>query len=105
MEDPDKQLRRDYASAAEAMQIFNVQTQTLYAHVSRGWIRSVAQKGSWRTPPLRHGRREPGTASLRAPGHRAGRAFPFVPLLRPRAKFIEPHQSLPTEESTKTKNA
>ena len=43
--DDDKKLRRDYASAAEATQILGVRAQTLYAYVSRGWIRSVAQKG------------------------------------------------------------
>ena len=36
---------RDYASAHEAMQILGVRAQTLYAYVSRGWIRSLAQKG------------------------------------------------------------
>ncbi|MES2412279.1 MAG: citrate/2-methylcitrate synthase [Pseudomonadota bacterium] len=45
MADTEKQLRRDYASAAEAMRILNVRQQTLYAYVSRGWIRSIAQKG------------------------------------------------------------
>ena len=45
MDDPDKPLRRDYASATEAMQILKVKPQTLYAYVSRGWIHSVAQKG------------------------------------------------------------
>ena len=45
MDTPDKALRRDYASAAEAMEILKVRQQTLYAYVSRGWIRSVAQPG------------------------------------------------------------
>ncbi len=45
MDDTQKQLRRDYASAAEAMKMLNVRPQTLYAYVSRGWIRSIAQKG------------------------------------------------------------
>lgn len=35
----------DYATAAEAMALLKVRPQTLYAYVSRGWIRSVAQKG------------------------------------------------------------
>ena len=43
--DDDKKLRRDYASAVEAMQILGVRAQTLYAYVSRGWIHSIAQKG------------------------------------------------------------
>jgi citrate synthase len=37
--------RTDYATAAEAMALLKVQPQTLYAYVSRGWIRSVIQKG------------------------------------------------------------
>jgi citrate synthase len=45
MNDCDPLLRRDYASAAEAMQILKVRPQTLYAYVSRGWLRSLAQKG------------------------------------------------------------
>ncbi|MES2398547.1 MAG: citrate synthase [Pseudomonadota bacterium] len=45
MDDSEKQLSRDYASAAEAMKILNVRAQTLYAYVSRGWIRSISQKG------------------------------------------------------------
>lgn len=36
---------RDYASRAEAMQLLAVRQQTLYAYVSRGWVRSVAQPG------------------------------------------------------------
>ena len=35
----------DYATAAEAMALLKVRPQTLYAYVSRGWIRSIAQKG------------------------------------------------------------
>lgn len=37
--------RNAYATAAEAMQLLNVRQQTLYAYVSRGWIRSVRQRG------------------------------------------------------------
>ena len=40
--DDDKKLRLDYASATEAMQILGVRAQTLYAYVSRGWVRSIA---------------------------------------------------------------
>ncbi len=43
--DNDKKLCRDYASAAEAIQMLGIRAQTLYAYVSRGWIRSIAQKG------------------------------------------------------------
>lgn len=35
----------EYATAAEALALLKVRPQTLYAYVSRGWIRSVAQKG------------------------------------------------------------
>lgn len=35
----------DYIDAATAMQLLKVRAQTLYAYVSRGWIRSVAQPG------------------------------------------------------------
>jgi citrate synthase len=35
----------DYASAAEAMRILRVRRQTLYAYVSRGWVRSIVQPG------------------------------------------------------------
>ncbi|MDB5929383.1 MAG: citrate synthase, partial [Polaromonas sp.] len=45
MKDPDPPLRRDYASAAQAMEILKVRPQTLYAYVSRGWIHSIAQQG------------------------------------------------------------
>ncbi|MDO9405720.1 MAG: citrate/2-methylcitrate synthase [Polaromonas sp.] len=38
-------LRSDYIGAAEAMALLGVRPQTLYAYVSRGWIRSVAQPG------------------------------------------------------------
>ena len=37
--------RKGYASAAEALQMLDVRAQTLYAYVSRGWIRSVPQTG------------------------------------------------------------
>ncbi|WP_347565332.1 citrate/2-methylcitrate synthase [Bordetella petrii] len=35
----------DYIDAAEAMALLDVRQQTLYAYVSRGWIRSIAQPG------------------------------------------------------------
>lgn len=38
-------LQRDYATRAEAMQMLGVRQQTLYAYVSRGWLRSIAQPG------------------------------------------------------------
>lgn len=38
--------RKGYASAAEAMKLLDVRPQTLYAYVSRGWIRSVPQAGT-----------------------------------------------------------
>lgn len=36
---------RDYATRVEAMQLLGVRQQTLYAYVSRGWVRSIAQPG------------------------------------------------------------
>lgn len=38
-------LRKSYACAAEAMKLLDVRQQTLYAYVSRGWIRSLPQPG------------------------------------------------------------
>jgi len=35
----------DYLSAREAVQLLGVRMQTLYAYVSRGWVRSVSQQG------------------------------------------------------------
>lgn len=37
--------RKDCVSAAEAMKRLDVRQQTLYAYVSRGWIRSIPQPG------------------------------------------------------------
>ncbi len=36
---------RDYATRVEAMRILGVRQQTLYAYVSRGWVRSIALPG------------------------------------------------------------
>ena len=71
MDHPDKQLHRDYASAAEAMRILNVRQQTLYAYVSRGWIRSVAQKGQKDKLYLRDDLTRVGMRSLARSGHGA----------------------------------
>lgn len=71
MDHPDKQLHRDYASAAEAMKILNVRQQTLYAYVSRGWIRSVAQKGQKDKLYLRDDLTRVGMRSLARSGHGA----------------------------------
>ena len=71
METPDKTLRRDYASAAEAMKILNVRQQTLYAYVSRGWIRSVAQPGQKDKLYLRDDLTRVGMRSLARSGHGA----------------------------------
>lgn len=71
MDDRDKQLRRDYASAAEAMKILNVRQQTLYAYVSRGWIRSVAQQGLKEKLYLRDDLARVGRRSLARSGHGA----------------------------------
>jgi citrate synthase len=37
--------RSDYVVAKDAMKLLDVRAQTLYAYVSRGWIRSVGQPG------------------------------------------------------------
>jgi citrate synthase len=71
MDHPDKALRRDYASAAEAMKILNVRQQTLYAYVSRGWIRSVAQQGQKGKLYLRDDLTRVGMRSLARSGHGA----------------------------------
>jgi citrate synthase len=36
---------KDYLSAQDAMRILDVRAQTLYAYVSRGWVRSMTQAG------------------------------------------------------------
>jgi citrate synthase len=41
----DPSLRTGYACAAVAMTLLDVRLQTLYAYVSRGWIRSLPQPG------------------------------------------------------------
>ncbi len=71
MDTPDKALHRDYASAAEAMKILNVRQQTLYAYVSRGWIRSVAQQGQKGKLYLRDDLTRVGMRSLARSGHGA----------------------------------
>lgn len=71
MDTPDKALRRDYASAAEAMEILKVRQQTLYAYVSRGWIRSVAQPGQKDKLYLRDDLTRVGMRSLARSGHGA----------------------------------
>lgn len=38
-------LQRTYATRGEAMRLLGVRQQTLYAYVSRGWVRSIAQPG------------------------------------------------------------
>lgn len=38
-------LQRSYATRVEAMHLLGVRQQTLYAYVSRGWVRSIAQPG------------------------------------------------------------
>ena len=64
----DKMLT-DYASAAEAMVLLKVRPQTLYAYVSRGWIRSVAQKGVKEKLYSREDLARVGRRSLARSGH------------------------------------
>jgi citrate synthase len=69
MADPEKQLDRQYATAVEAMQILNVRPQTLYAYVSRGWLRCIAQKGLKGKLYLREDLKRLGMRSLARSGH------------------------------------
>ena len=64
-------LRRDYASAAEAMALLKVRPQTLYAYVSRGWIRSVSQTGLKEKLYLRDDIERVGQRSAARAGHGA----------------------------------
>jgi citrate synthase len=59
----------DYATAAEAMALLKVRPQTLYAYVSRGWIRSVAQKGMKGKLYAREDIARVGRRSLARSGH------------------------------------
>lgn len=59
----------DYATAAEAMDLLKVRPQTLYAYVSRGWIRSVAQKGLKEKLYLREDLARVSNRSLARSGH------------------------------------
>lgn len=43
---PKRTPRKDYLSAAEAIELLGVKPQTLYAYVSRGLVRSVPDEGS-----------------------------------------------------------
>jgi hypothetical protein len=69
MADTGKQLRREYATAVEAMQILGVRPQTLYAYASRGWLRSIAQKGLKGKLYLRKNLKRLGMRSLARSGH------------------------------------
>ena len=63
--------RRDYTSAAEAMAMLKVRPQTLYAYVSRGWIRSISQKGLKEKLYLRDDVERVGQRSAARSGHGA----------------------------------
>ena len=69
MANPGGQLHRDYATDVEAVQILRVQPQTLYAYVSRGWIRSIFQKGHKDKLYLRADLTRVGMRSLARSGH------------------------------------
>lgn len=71
MDDQDKQPPLDYVSAAQAMKILGVRPQTLYAYVSRGWIRSIPQKGLKDRLYLRDDINRVVTRSLARSGHGA----------------------------------
>jgi citrate synthase len=59
----------DYATAAEALALLKVRPQTLYAYVSRGWIRSVPQKGLKEKLYSREDLARVGRRSLARSGH------------------------------------
>jgi citrate synthase len=67
--DSDDKMLTDYATAAEAMALLKVRPQTLYAYVSRGWIRSVAQKGLKEKLYSREDLARVGRRSLARSGH------------------------------------
>lgn len=46
MATPPPAAPRDYLSARDAVAVLDVRMQTLYAYVSRGWVRSITQPGS-----------------------------------------------------------
>lgn len=66
--------RSAYATAAEAMQLLNVRQQTLYAYVSRGWIRSIPQQGKKARLYLRDDISRVGSRSAARAGHGAAAA-------------------------------
>lgn len=45
MTNPDESPGPEYVPAAEAIRMLGIHLQSLYAYVSRGWIRSIKQKG------------------------------------------------------------
>lgn len=61
----------DYASAVEAARMLRVRPQTLYAYVSRGWIRSVSQPGRKEKLYLREDLLRVGSRSAARAGHGA----------------------------------
>ncbi len=61
--------RTDYVLASDALRILGVRRQTLYAYVSRGWIRSVAQPGRRDRLYLRHDVEKTRGRSLARSGH------------------------------------
>lgn len=67
--DSAHKMPTDYATAAEAMALLKVRPQTLYAYVSRGWIRSVAQQGQKEKLYLREDLARVGQRSLARSGH------------------------------------
>lgn len=64
-------LPKSYASAREAMAMLGVRQQTLYAYVSRGWIRSVRQPGRRDRLYLREDLDRMSARSLARSGHGA----------------------------------
>ncbi len=62
---------KNYASAPEAMAMLGIRQQTLYAYVSRGWIRSMRQPGRRDRLYLRDDLEKMSARSLARSGHGA----------------------------------
>ncbi|UUX95323.1 citrate synthase [Aquabacterium sp. J223] len=69
--DGDAAARTNYASAQEAMKLLGIRQQTLYAYVSRGWIRSIRQPGQRNRLYLREDLERMSARSLARSGHGA----------------------------------
>jgi citrate synthase len=69
MNQPAQTVPRDYLPACEAISILDIRPQTLYAYVSRGWIRSITQPGRKDRLYLREDIEKMRSRSLARSGH------------------------------------